>query len=114
MANTEQKIVEGVDYYVEDGKCVFTRAFHLKRGLCCGSGCRHCPYKDGETTCPNCGKGFACTPDGCWCEKVKVPLEALIEMRERFTGCVCPECLHDFAKKAEAGNGECESDEGDR
>ncbi|MGD0902046.1 MAG: DUF5522 domain-containing protein [Terracidiphilus sp.] len=23
---------------------VFTAAFHLKRGSCCGSGCRHCPY----------------------------------------------------------------------
>ncbi|MCX7412631.1 MAG: DUF5522 domain-containing protein [Planctomycetia bacterium] len=24
---------------------VFTAAFHLKRGHCCGSGCRHCPYE---------------------------------------------------------------------
>ncbi|MGA9667617.1 MAG: DUF5522 domain-containing protein [Terracidiphilus sp.] len=23
---------------------VFTAAYHLKRGSCCGSGCRHCPY----------------------------------------------------------------------
>ncbi len=23
---------------------VFTEAFHLKRGYCCKSGCRHCPY----------------------------------------------------------------------
>ena len=23
---------------------VFTAAYHLKRGYCCGSGCRHCPY----------------------------------------------------------------------
>ena len=33
------------DYYMEDGLLVFTAAYHLKRGFCCGSGCRHCPYE---------------------------------------------------------------------
>lgn len=34
------------DYYTdESGRRVFTAHFHLKRGYCCGSGCRHCPYK---------------------------------------------------------------------
>jgi hypothetical protein len=37
-------LVEGVDYYVEGGRWVFTAAYHLRRGSCCGSGCRHCPY----------------------------------------------------------------------
>lgn len=37
--------VEGEDYYWENGLVVFTREFHLKRGRCCGSGCRHCPYE---------------------------------------------------------------------
>lgn len=37
---------EGVDYYVENGRWVFTPAYHLKRGFCCGSGCRHCPYRE--------------------------------------------------------------------
>lgn len=32
------------DFYMEDGNVVFTEAYHLKRGKCCGSGCRHCPY----------------------------------------------------------------------
>jgi hypothetical protein len=32
------------DYYFEGGYMVFTAAYHLKRGYCCGSGCRHCPY----------------------------------------------------------------------
>ncbi|HRI33607.1 MAG TPA: DUF5522 domain-containing protein [Saprospiraceae bacterium] len=40
------KINESEDYYLEDGFIVFTRAFHLKRGYCCHSGCRNCPYKD--------------------------------------------------------------------
>lgn len=29
---------------MEEGLLVFTAAYHLKRGYCCGSGCRHCPF----------------------------------------------------------------------
>ena len=32
------------DFYYENGKKVMTENFHLKRGYCCGSKCRHCPY----------------------------------------------------------------------
>jgi Family of unknown function (DUF5522) len=32
------------DYYFENGFMVFTEVFHLKRGSCCRSSCRHCPY----------------------------------------------------------------------
>ena len=32
------------DFYYENGKKVMTERYHLKRGYCCGSGCRHCPY----------------------------------------------------------------------
>ncbi|WP_345239646.1 DUF5522 domain-containing protein [Nibrella saemangeumensis] len=32
------------DYYYEHNFLVFTAAYHLKRGYCCKSGCRHCPY----------------------------------------------------------------------
>lgn len=33
------------DYYLnEAGLMVFTAKYHLKRGYCCGSGCKHCPY----------------------------------------------------------------------
>jgi len=38
------EIVEDEDFYWEGDFIVFTRAYHLKRGYCCGSGCRHCPY----------------------------------------------------------------------
>ena len=31
-------------YYSPEGYLVFTEKFHLKRGFCCRSGCRHCPY----------------------------------------------------------------------
>ena len=32
------------DYYIENGYKVFKPEFHIKRGYCCGNGCRHCPY----------------------------------------------------------------------
>ena len=35
---------EGEDFYREGGYVVFTARYHLRRGYCCGSGCRHCPY----------------------------------------------------------------------
>jgi hypothetical protein len=35
---------EGEDFYWEGPYMVFTEAWHLKRGYCCGSACRHCPY----------------------------------------------------------------------
>jgi hypothetical protein len=28
----------------DTGLFVFTAAYHLDRGACCDSGCRHCPY----------------------------------------------------------------------
>ena len=37
--------VEEGDYYLTpEGYRCFTEQFHLKRGYCCESGCRHCPY----------------------------------------------------------------------
>lgn len=37
--------LEDGDFYLnEDGLMVFTRAYHLKRGFCCKSGCLHCPW----------------------------------------------------------------------
>ena len=33
------------DFYYEGPYLVFTEAYHRKRGYCCNSNCRHCPYK---------------------------------------------------------------------
>lgn len=33
------------DFYFEGPYLVFTAAYHLKRGFCCNSDCRHCPYR---------------------------------------------------------------------
>ena len=35
---------ENKDYYLENGAMVFTSDYLSRRGYCCGSGCRHCPY----------------------------------------------------------------------
>jgi hypothetical protein len=39
-------LIEGKHYYIEDGKLVFTERYHLERGYCCNSRCRHCPYRE--------------------------------------------------------------------
>ncbi|MCE2734632.1 MAG: DUF5522 domain-containing protein [Cyclobacteriaceae bacterium] len=46
MSKTEKKEIEKKEtlFYYENGLMVFTEAYHLKRGYCCNSGCRHCPY----------------------------------------------------------------------
>ncbi len=37
--------IEDGDFYLnEKGYKVFTAQFHLKRGYCCKSGCKYCPY----------------------------------------------------------------------
>lgn len=41
-----QQLAEGEDYYYnEQGYIVLTENFHLKKGSCCGNGCKHCPYE---------------------------------------------------------------------
>lgn len=40
----QRPLQEGLDYYIENGLMVFTAVFLQRRGYCCESGCRHCPY----------------------------------------------------------------------
>ncbi len=42
--NNRTKLEEGDFYMSDDGYMVFTEKYHLKRGYCCKSGCKHCPY----------------------------------------------------------------------
>lgn len=37
-------LVEGRDYTNENGLFVLTADYLLRRGYCCNSGCRNCPY----------------------------------------------------------------------
>ncbi len=36
--------LEPGDWYTENGLMVLTAQYHLRRGVCCGNRCRHCPY----------------------------------------------------------------------
>ncbi len=43
-AAQEPRPEEG-EFYFEGPYMVFTEAYHLRRGYCCNSDCRHCPYR---------------------------------------------------------------------
>jgi hypothetical protein len=38
------KLLPSDFYYNEEGYVVFTETYHLRRGVCCGSGCKNCPF----------------------------------------------------------------------
>lgn len=37
-------------YKTKEGYIIFTEKYHLKRGYCCKSGCKHCPYRYDKKT----------------------------------------------------------------
>jgi Family of unknown function (DUF5522) len=43
--SAETNLLHPEDFYMEGPYMVFTEAYHLRRGYCCNSSCRHCPYK---------------------------------------------------------------------
>lgn len=40
----KKDFIQGIHYYLEGERVIFTSLFHFQRGQCCGNGCRHCPY----------------------------------------------------------------------
>jgi hypothetical protein len=46
MDTPKNPLVEAVDYTIDPttGYIVLTAHYLLKRGYCCGNGCRNCPY----------------------------------------------------------------------
>ncbi len=44
------KLIEGTDFYLENGLMVLTAKFLRDRGYCCKSGCRNCPYPTADRT----------------------------------------------------------------
>jgi Family of unknown function (DUF5522) len=46
--SADVELIEGEDFYREGAFVVFTEGFLLRRGYCCRSGCRHCPYGYGK------------------------------------------------------------------
>ena len=41
-----RRLIESIDYHVENELWIFSRWYLLKRGHCCGEACKHCPYGD--------------------------------------------------------------------
>jgi hypothetical protein len=63
LAAHEQALADGRPSYTDPatGLFVLTAAFLADRGICCGRGCRHCPYTDGPESdpwirCEGCGR----------------------------------------------------------
>ncbi|MCB9080674.1 MAG: hypothetical protein H6555_03075 [Lewinellaceae bacterium] len=50
MKNSPPVLRPGIDFYLENGRYVFTALFLRERGFCCNSGCRHCPYPKEDNT----------------------------------------------------------------
>ena len=42
-----EQLKENEDYIIDEktGRVIFTSLFHLKRGTCCGNGCKNCAFE---------------------------------------------------------------------
>jgi ribosomal protein L34E len=57
---------------------------------------RERPYE--KKNCPRCGKEFVCSASArCWCFEYSLSVEAMDVIQNSYQGCVCPECLSQFA-----------------
>jgi hypothetical protein len=51
-------------------------------------------------SCPSCGNSFPChSNDDCWCEKAKLHKKEMLVIMEKYTDCLCPDCLKKFEKE---------------
>lgn len=49
---TPSKLLPNIDYTIEGGKIILSESFLLRRGFCCNTKCRHCPYKGERASAP--------------------------------------------------------------
>ena len=47
-----RKLLPDDFYFDSSGLMVFTAAYHLRRGYCCDSRCRHCPFSPAPDAAP--------------------------------------------------------------
>lgn len=52
LVRTPSKLLPDVDYTIDGGKIILTESFLLRRGFCCNTRCRHCPYKGERASAP--------------------------------------------------------------
>jgi hypothetical protein len=64
------------------------------------------PLRRGST-CDACGSDFRCGVSlaGCWCSEIKLSDEARAEMRSRYRGCVCRQCLERLSEPPAVADG---------
>jgi hypothetical protein len=57
--------------------------------------------------CQSCGQPFRCEVSlgGCWCKEISLSDAARARLRERFTECVCRDCLSRYGREADAERG---------
>jgi 2-iminoacetate synthase ThiH len=44
VMSEKKEFIKDIDYYIEDGRVIFTEKYNLERGSCCGNDCKHCAY----------------------------------------------------------------------
>ena len=50
-------------------------------------------------TCPKCGNKFRCSASAkCWCYEYDVPVDVMEELQHEYEGCLCPDCLKEYAR----------------
>ncbi len=49
--------------------------------------------------CPECGKEFICNHStSCWCNSEKISAKTLKLLKEKYSDCLCKECLEKIIK----------------
>lgn len=49
----DKEFIEGIHFYLDNGRVIMTELYLKERGYCCGNKCKHCPYENsikGSTT----------------------------------------------------------------
>lgn len=55
--------------------------------------------EDFRKKCPNCQRSFSCYNDGnCWCADLSILPGTLKELRTKFKGCLCGNCLKIYGR----------------
>jgi hypothetical protein len=65
------------------------------------------PVLNQPSVCEACGDPFTCGAklSGCWCSEIKLSDETRAELKERYSGCLCRECLEHLSEPPAVAGG---------
>jgi hypothetical protein len=65
------------------------------------------PVLRAPSVCEACGGSFTCGAklSGCWCSEIKLSDETRAELRSRYSGCLCRECLERLSEPPAVAGG---------